>query len=539
MRHILFPVFAAVVFQSTVLPPPVLSAGTASRVDRVVLYPDAAEVTRVVEVDPPAGSIVLTGLTPNLLPDSLAAKVLAGGARIAGISSGDVFRTEPADERVSELVRKIEEWTDGKRRAEGALVDFRREKQLLESGVAAVFAPDGGKERPRLTAGEIESALALFGARVQAVDAKIFDLERDVRETDKRIAAARQELDRIRNPRPTQEKTVRIDLDRSAKCRVAVTYLVSAAGFVPRYNVRLAPGTGELSFELVGEAWQRTGEEWKDAALTFSTARPGRMAQLPPHPPWILDFRQPPIVRPMTEMGAMAKSAARADAPAPAGTEEKDVAEAPVPERRFASFEVTLDGTHSVPGNGERKSFLLSRREQKAKVAWRAIPRVTDGAFIAADGKNDTGLPLFAAPAGLFLEEAYVGKGGLPDLPEGEEFGIDFGKDPGVKVERREIRRGREEGGVFSKVKRVRFRYEITARNFRKETVPLAVRDRYPVSRHKDILVKEIGIEGGGKTNDKEPGEVTWEFPLAPGEKRTLGLSFTVEYPADREIDEL
>ncbi len=141
---------------------------------------------------------------------------------------------------------------------------------------------------------------------------------------------------------------------------------------------------------------------------------------------------------------------------------------------------------------------------------------------------------MFAAPAALFLEDAYVGRGRLPDIPEGEEFKIDFGQDPGVQIKRKELERRREEAGVFAKVKRTRFRYEITAQNFRNEAVSLTILDQIPFPRHKDIVVKDVEIAGGGKTG--EQGEITWEFPLAAGEKKVLGLSFTVEYPADKEI---
>jgi uncharacterized protein (TIGR02231 family) len=233
-------------------------------------------------------------------------------------------------------------------------------------------------------------------------------------------------------------------------------------------------------------------------------------------------------------MGAFQAKSELAAADAVEEKAAERAAGAPPPERKFASFEVTLEGRHSLPGDGEKKMFRLARQEQTTKVSWRSIPRVTDGAFLAADGRNETGLPIFAAPAGLFLEDAYAGRGRLPDIPEGEEFKIDFGKDPGVLVKRKERLRKREEGGVFAKVKRVRFRYEITAQNFRKETVPLTVLERIPVPRHKDIVVKEVEITGGGK--QEEQGEVKWEFPLAKGEKKVLGLSFTVEYPADKEI---
>jgi uncharacterized protein (TIGR02231 family) len=537
MRKHAFPVTFLILLLATALSFPAFSAEYPSRVDRVVLYPDMAEVTRIVSLERPEDTVVLPGLTPNLLPDSLAAKVETGGARITGVSVEDLYRTEPVDERVKELERRIEDLAAQKRRAEAEIQAFQREKKLLERGVVSIYSggEEGtgeGKAQPsRLTAAEVEGALSLYRDRDQAIDGMVFEREGKVRELDRKILAAKQELDKIRNPRPKQEKTVRIELDRPAMGRIAVTYLVPAAGFVPRYNLRLRPAEGGLAFELVGDAWQRTGEDWERAAFTFSTARPGRMAQLPPLPPWDIDFLRTPAVRPLESVSGESRMAATDAVEEKAG---ERAAGPPPPQKRFASFEVTLEGRQSLAGDGEKKMFLLARREQKTKVAWRSIPRVTDDAFLVADGRNETGLPVFESPAALFVEDAYAGRGRLPAIPEGEEFRIDFGKDPSVPVKRRERERKREDGGVFSRVKRVRFRYEITAQNFRKNTVPLTVLDQVPVPRHKDIVVRDVEIAGGGKTG--EQGEVKWEFSLAAGEKKVLGLSFTVEYPADKEI---
>ena len=46
--------------------------------------------------------------------------------------------------------------------------------------------------------------------------------------------------------------------------------------------------------------------------------------------------------------------------------------------------------------------------------------------------------------------------------------------------------------------------------------------------------MKDVEITGGGK--QEEQGEVKWVLSLAKGEKKVLGFSFTVEYPADKEI---
>jgi len=509
-----------------------VAAATPSRVDRVILYPDMAEVTRVAEVAGTEGEVVLAGLTATLLPETVSAKVIRGAARIAGISVEDVFRPDPAEGRVRELSRLLEELTDGKRAVEGERDNLKREKALLESGVSAVFSPAGGKERARLTVTEIEASLALFRARAKGVDEAILARDREVREADRKIDAARKELDKIRVPRPMQDKAVHLTMSRPGPCRIAVTYLVSSAGFSPRYDVRLSPAKGTLSFELTGEAWQRTGEEWKGTLLSFSTTRPGRTAQLPPLPAWEIDFARPaPVQREMVSRASVAKMASDGAK----GDDEVDrPAPAPSVARRFASMEVTLPDRQDLSGVGDSKTFSLARSEQKANVAWRAIPRVADGAFLSADGVNETGLPILAAPATLFLDEAYVGAGAVKETGEKAPFRVDFGRDEAVQVTRKEISRVREDGGVFSKVKRVRFRYEIAVRNSRAEEVHLTVADRIPVPKHQDIVVKDLEISGGGKAGGQ--GEISWDLRLKPSESTVLGLSFTVEHPANKEI---
>jgi uncharacterized protein (TIGR02231 family) len=538
------------------------AAAFPSKVSRVVLYPDAAEVTRTIAVDPPAAVVELSGLPSGIRPDSIAARVTSGNATIAGFTVEDTFRTEPAPEKVRELESRIESLSDSKRLSEDANRASRREQELLDQGILALYRGEPAAPSPldkparpaRLTPPEIEAALALFRGRVESIGGAILKQEQQIRSLDRQIAAARKELEQVRNPEPLREKKLVIQLSRAADCRIALTYLTGGAGFSPRYNVRLSPGGGVIAFELVGEAWQRTGEDWTDVSLSVSTSQPGRMAQLPPLPPWPVDFRPPPEARRVMMMeksaAPMAMMAAGRSREMVEGDEEAEPVPLvpppmPAPLRRFASFEVTLDGLQALPGSGEKKSLLLARREQKGAVSWLSIPKIADGAFVTAEGSNGTGLPLLQAPAALFLEDAFVGNGFVTDaagrpaeVPEGAAFRIGFGKDPSIQAVRKEILRQKEEGGVFGRVKRVRYRYEYNVSNFRKEAATLTMLDRIPVPQSKEIEIKDVEAPGA-KVGGKEPGEVRWELPLAPGEKKALTLSFTAEYPADRDVEGL
>ncbi len=536
-----------------------------SKVSRVVLYPDMAEVTRTVVVDPASAVVELKGLPSGIQPASLSARVTSGQATIVGFTTEETFRTEPAVEKVRDLEKKIETLSDSKRTADGTIRASRREAELLDQGIQALYRGEPGdaaaKDRPkpvRLTPSEIEAALALFRGRVESIDGLLLKQEQEVRALDRQIAAAQQELEQVRNPEPLREKKIVIQLSRAAECKVALTYLTAGAGFTPRYNVRLSPGAGTLLFEMAGEAWQRTGEDWTDAAMTVSTVRPGRMAQLPPLPPWNIDFKAPPEpvrYREMAKSAApMAMMAAGRIKKEMIGEEdEADRAPEPPPMpaavRRFSSFEVTLDGPQTLPGSGEKKSFLLARREQKSAVSWLSIPKSADGAFVTAEGKNETGLPLLQAPAALFLEDAFIGSGFVTDaagrpaeVPEGAAFRIGFGKDPSLQAVRKETLRQKDEGGMFARFKRVRYRYEYTVSNFRKEPATLTMLDRIPVAHNKEIEIKDVEAPGakiGGREPGKDPGEVRWELPLGPGEKKVLSLSFSVEYPIEKDVEGL
>jgi hypothetical protein len=149
---------------------PAFPAAFPSKVSRVVLYPDAAEVTRTIVVSPPSAVVEISGLPSGIRPDSIAARVTSGEATIAGFTAEDTFRIEPAPEKVVELEKRIETLSDSRRQAEDAIRSARREQELLDQGILALYrgepagpAPLEKAARPaRLAPAEIEAALALI-----------------------------------------------------------------------------------------------------------------------------------------------------------------------------------------------------------------------------------------------------------------------------------------------------------------------------------------------------------------------------------------
>ena len=89
---------------------------------------------------------------------------------------------------------------------------------------------------------------------------------------------------------------------------VELEYFVPGARWKPAYDLHFAPARGQLRVETAAVVEQASGEDWTDAALSFSTAIPGRGIDLPELLTWTLgersEFvpqlrpRKPPAVEP-------------------------------------------------------------------------------------------------------------------------------------------------------------------------------------------------------------------------------------------------
>ena len=101
-------------------------------------------------------------------------------------------------------------------------------------------------------------------------------------------------------------------------------YFVPGARWKPAYNLYFSSARGQLTMETTAVVEQATGEDWPQAALSFSTAMPGRGIDLPELLTWTLgersEFvptlrpRQPPRVEPLLPMPAAGSAASEAHA---------------------------------------------------------------------------------------------------------------------------------------------------------------------------------------------------------------------------------
>ncbi|MBK9029990.1 MAG: DUF4139 domain-containing protein [Myxococcales bacterium] len=271
----------------------------ATRIDRVVVHPGGAVVTRVAEVEVAApGEVVLAGLPWGLDDDSVqiavAGPALAATVRIAV----DVVAAEDGTAADDEL-----------RAAAATLAALVGERTAIKASLAALaglapVAPAGGRET-RPDWGEVVAArravAQVAAARAAALRAEHAELERQVDAAQQAVTAAeerrarRSSAERVAGALTKAVVASVVPVGAGGVCAIACTYRVPGARWAPTYVARLIDG--EVRLELRAVVAQATGEDWADVALELSTATAGRQVELPELPAIRIGRAQPTPAR--------------------------------------------------------------------------------------------------------------------------------------------------------------------------------------------------------------------------------------------------
>jgi uncharacterized protein (TIGR02231 family) len=130
----------------------------------------------------------------------------------------------------------------------------------------------------------------------------------------------------------------------------------------------------------------------------------------------------------------------------------------------------------------------------------------------------------------VFLDNGFISTSKLPAVYPGGTFDAPLGVDNGVAIERRLVNRLTELSGVFSKTQKVHYEIALKVENKKKIRENITVVENVPVSQDERIKVV-IEIPRHEELAPDAKGILTWEFSLAPGERREFKLQYYVEFP--------
>ncbi len=522
---------------------------TTAPIKAVTVFPDRAEVTRVIEAVLPAGAttLVIDDLPASLFPESV--RVSGEGGKdivIGSVETKAVYEEAAVSALERRLQAEIEALQDRRNSASDRIASLQVQLDFV-STIGRDMPTTANEEIVRGTMDPAKWPAAWTALSSGAAEARngMRAAEIEIRDIDAKIGKLQQELAQIHTGR-TATVVARINLEAATagNATLRLSYQLPEATWLPLYDARLDSEAGSVSLAQLGQVQQRTGEDWTGVELTLSTAQPSVGAVLPEMATWFVQVADLESKR--EEYGALGGALL---APQPqAALEPQNMADmnesrddemdklarmnAQLVASEFAA-EYRIPGSASVPSDAAPHKFSIATHELSAKLAVRAVPKQAPFAHLYATVTYHGAEPLLPGQVSVFRDGAFVGTDVMDMLRPQEEEQLGFGVDDKVRVEYRLEDGEQSTGGLFTENNRVERRYRVEVANHHSKPMEITVLDALPVSQDERIEVEKLGGTTKPTTEDWEDhkGVLAWTYEFKPAEERIITFGYGVTYP--------
>ena len=503
---------------------PAVAHAAGGNVVAAVVYPDRAQITR--ERSAPCGArtpAVFDQIPPAADPASF--RAVARGGTVEGLrfeeqtqeAYGAEFKV--AEASVRKLESELAALNDARKRNQGA-ADLAAEYHTLS---LALVSREMSAPRPDTRSWNAALEAALRGqldasARTAASDVELRGLE-------SRLAEARARMGTLATAGQRKSYVVEVVVACTGSAAVQLTYLVGGASWSPAYEARLGEGNS-VELSTFGTISQSTGEDWKNAKVTLSTAVPRQNATPPEIGPlkvWA-DEREPPR-KTLVSRSELQEHARSSGSGAPGAT-RVGVADQGV------SVQMALPEAADVAGDGTPARLLVARTRLPATVRYRTAPKFMPFVFRVAEVTNTAPFPLLPGPVDAFRRGHFLGRYGTERIATGDRFTLTFGVEESMKVKRTVVAEVQRVEGLLGGQRHHRYEYKLEVANYLGRPEELELTEQVPVSELDDVKVVIDPRTTAGYGQSRDDGLLTWTLKLAPGQKRELALVFRIEAPS-------
>lgn len=476
--------------------------------------------------------------------DSVTAKVFGAG-EIFSVQFKEIPVKESPQGKIKVLKQKIKELEKSKNALSDEKMVLTKKASFLESLIdfSKTQIPEEIKTRfPKVE--ELDQILSFISSSYQKINNEKQALDASIKETEKKINVLKEELRALQRPHKNARKVIEIlfSSKRVQTIRIEADYLTKNAHWQPLYKASVPLTLSEIDLTMFSKILQKTGEDWKQVALSISNVIPLSGARLPALSSWILDFP-----RPLAKRRKMDRLAYKASAPTPSAdaleetvgvqvAEEKAAYVAAVRKKLPLSFEYKMPQPISIESRDKETVLPLFTKTLQGDFYYYAVPQQNALTFLVCEAKADK--ELLSGALNVYFGGRYIGKTFLSEKKPGEEFYLNLGADREVKVKREKVRDkiketffGKIERGIVTR----ELAYKITLENLKDRSAKLKVLDSIPVSRTDKVVVKDLKLtpEPAEKNYLDREGVMVWEQSLAAGEKQVIQIEFKITYPKD------
>ena len=507
-------------------------------IDQVTVYPETANITRAGKVTVPAGDhrLIIRGLPDPIDASNLRISAGSTAVRLGGVEIQKIVDKDYVSDAERTLRKKLVTLQDQRVALQDDVPIAESQLKLIDS---LTSLPTDRNGKSVLEGVSLQGTLAAIGTSSDAARAKIRAAHIAIRNVDDEITAAKAELAKISTARKATTE-VRATIEASAEVTVPVSleYRVVDAGWDWLYEARL--DTQEKTMVLFRQAAirQGSGEDWANAEVSVTTAKPRQNAGTPPVKSVFLRLQD--YVSPRSELEEVVVTGSRRGGRR--SFREDDVEEAPlITSEEFATEFVQdfrIPSRVSISSDRQVRVYPVSEESFKTELVARAVMSVDPTARLEATFNYARETPIEAGRLQLYRDGAYVGAASLPLLLPGSDVRVPFGVDERIRIVVRDEKAESGRRGVLGRqvLSEHRRRYEITS--YHAAAFPIEVIDRIPVPKESGIKVEvlEGATPPAAKDLDGKAGVYLWRLAGTPKKTETIRHLYSVRYPSDKTL---
>ena len=259
-----------------------------NQIKEVTLFLSGAQVFETATGTLSAGESVLLvkGLSPFLDEKSIQVKGQGSFIIQAVNKRMDFLHEKEEGEKAKSLEKEIAE-------IEKQQSNLRNRIQVLGTKMSVLSA------NKSIGSSQAGTSMTALKATLDFFDAEHTKIALEELQINAQLMANEQELDALRNQvyalqqsddKAKAEIRIRVKATGAGPATFQINYLVSNAGWYPKYDVRVKSITEPLQLQYKAEVFQNTGADWKNVKLRFSNANPNQGGQAPIIDKWELNY---------------------------------------------------------------------------------------------------------------------------------------------------------------------------------------------------------------------------------------------------------
>ncbi|MDR1552475.1 MAG: mucoidy inhibitor MuiA family protein [Prevotellaceae bacterium] len=190
-----------------------------------------------------------------------------------------------------------------------------------------------------------------------------------------------------------------------------------------------------------------------------------------------------------------------------------------------------IDIPYTVKSDGKEQIIELEKQIiNSVEYKYYCAPKLDNETYLIAEISEWQKLNLMSGQANVTYDGTYIGQTTIDATSTNKKMTFTLGNDKRISVKREKMQ-------DFSSVKflgtdtKIVLTYKITVRNNQNKDVAMILKDQYPLSTNKNIMVELLDKTTKPTTNREDIGIITWEETFKAGETKEYFISYSVKYP--------